>query len=211
MSTKEDEKFKRRKKMKHERKATPANTTRAALGGYLTTLIFTAARRYMLAKHPALPQPDPIASHVQFVHGVTKQTLTVRLTIMEISLGARVSILQISLATTLQLCVLAVLTMGNLATEQGVSLPARPTIPKHQIPDRERDCMPDVPPEWMRPFVPMAFQGDNRILKGARGAAWDARFGRNVREKWCARTDADGFDVLSLGCLLDSVCLGSRV
>jgi hypothetical protein len=166
----------------------------------------------MLSKYPQRPQPDPLISHVQFLDEICSME-PFQICVKEASRGARVSVLHIELQKkdkraapgSFRTCTFGILTMGNLSTEKGPSLPTRPSIPQHELPDRERECEEYPAPEWLRAHAPVIFKGGSQAVKGFRGAAMNPRFGRNVREKWCRRMDADGFNVLSLGCILDSV------
>jgi hypothetical protein len=70
----------------------------------------------------------------------------VRLTASLLKPGSRVTVVQIELQKPIlgeaanQTCAIGIITMSNISLESGLSLPIDPSIPKEDIPDREREC-----------------------------------------------------------------------
>ena len=78
-------------------------------------------------------------------------------------------------------------------------------IPKAEIPDRELDCEEIQFPDAFRKMSLVIFKVRGWIWKGSPEGQFDDRYGKNLNEFWYTRTDGSGFDILSLGWLLDLV------
>ncbi|KAG0652497.1 hypothetical protein D0Z07_0658 [Hyphodiscus hymeniophilus] len=193
--------------------------TPAAHGGYLQALIFSTARAYFLTHHPARNQPDPISAHVQFLKQVWPGP--VRLSVKPVNIGSRVSVIQIELsqsvshsvsqnskshsqATDYITGVIAIVTQSNLATESGLSLPTVPTIPKSEIPDREKDCVDFIEDPFIKAAAPTSLKADIKVLPGGIDRTGSDHRGRSFRELWLKFADGTNWDVLSLGWLSDA-------
>jgi hypothetical protein len=184
---------------------------RHAHGGYITSLLFSTARAYFTSKYPSLQQPDPINVHIQFILPV--QIGKVRLDVSEISIRRQYSVAQITLKklhpenSTYQTHVTAIITQGNLATENGQTIPVPPIILKDEIPNIKAVCEESIIPEWIRKLLPVSTKlrsfkrrgGESRVL---------SRKGLNVREIWMRWTDEkQKFNVISLGTVCDNVSM----
>ena len=193
-------------------------SSRAAHGGYLQALIFSTARTYFLAHHPTRNQPDPVATHTQFLKLVWSGP--VRLSVKAINIGSRVSVIQIELSQSVEhsvsqnsrshpqsvkfiTAVIATVTQGNLATEKGPTLPTVPTIPREEIPDREKDCIEHVDPPYLQELAPASTKVKSKCLPGGVEETFNNDRGRSCRELWSSIADGSNWDVLSLGYLTD--------
>lgn len=203
-------------------RALPSDLTpsSAAHGGYSQALIFSTARTYFLTHHPARNQPDPIAAHTQFLKLVWPGP--VRLSVKPVNIGSRVSVVQIELSQSVSHSVaqnsrsdsqsieyitgvIATVTQGNLSTEKGPSLPTVPTIPKEEIPDRERDCVDFVEDPFIEKVAPAAVKLNGKVVPGGIARTFNDHRGRCFREIWYTFADGTQWDVLSLGYLTDVV------
>ena len=182
--------------------------SRHAHGGYITSVLFSTARTYFLSKYPLLRQPDPINIHVQFILPV--QVGKVRLYVSELCIRKRYSVVQVTLKRkhpenlTYETHVTAIITQGNLATENGQTIPVPPMILKHEIPDIDA-CEEYMAPEWLLKLLPVSTKlrsfnrrvGKSQVL---------SRKGLNVKETWMKWADkAQKFNVISLGSVCDNV------
>ncbi|KAE8444281.1 hypothetical protein EG329_000688 [Mollisiaceae sp. DMI_Dod_QoI] len=192
----------------------------AAFGGISAGLIHAAARLYSQTHHPKNPQPDPLNSHVQFLHPVPPGA--VRLSLVSLKSGSRVSVVQVSLQVSTKsknpspnqhqseewrTCVLGIITQGNLSIERGLSIPIPLPFPKDQIPDRKKECVVGEHPRWYIDAAPMIAKFETWMPKFGDEEKVEAygnpRFGRETREIWLRRRDGKSWDVLSLGLLCD--------
>lgn len=163
--------------------------------------------------HPDKAQPDPILSHVQFLSRVPEGP--VRLSVRLLNLGYRVSVLQVELRRIdknrtpaidqPKICVLGLLTQGNLATERGVCLPTIPAILKAEIPDRDTDCIDYIISDIVLKLFPVVGKLNGRIRPGHVDGNLSYRFGPSIREMWMSRKDGLGLDASILGRICDSV------
>jgi hypothetical protein len=91
--------------------------------------------------------------------------------------------------------VLAIITQGNLAIEQGLTIKTEPVVGKEDIPDKERDCMAYRLPAPILQVAPAIGKIDGWAVKGGRDGLvvpWKGQ--RNVEEGWIGR--ADGEDLM---------------
>lgn len=139
-----------------------------------------------------------------------------------VNIGSRVSVVQIELSQSVDHSVsqnskshlqsvefitgiIATVTQGNLATEKGPSLPTVPTIPKEEIPDREKDCVEFVEDPFIKKVAPAAAKVEARVVPGGIEQTFSDHRGRSFRELWQKLADGTCWDVLSLGYLTDVV------
>jgi hypothetical protein len=131
----------------------------------------------------------------------------------DISIKKRYSVVQITIQKLhpenlkYQTHVTAIITQGNLATENGQTIPIPPMISKGEIPDRNTACEEWISPRWIRELLPVGAK--LRTFKQTGGKTrFLSRKGLNVKEIWTRWTDeTQKFDVTSLGTVCDNVSL----
>ncbi|CRG91961.1 hypothetical protein PISL3812_09015 [Talaromyces islandicus] len=176
-----------------------------AHGGFTVSLIFATARAYFAAKFPDRPQPDPINVHVQFVQPAPRGRIV--LSVVELSHAKRYSTVEVKVRDPAgKLCTAATLIQGNLATEEGASIVVAPTsVPRDQLPHRERDCDVFEHGPLLTKIMPVTAKMRVLKRKGAPTQFLSRNGMLNVKEKWVRWTDPNQkLDVISLGSVCDN-------
>lgn len=107
-------------------------------GGYITSIFLVVARKHMTLNHLSRNQPHPINLHLEFLRRTSASTNTgsipATFTVRDLKLGSRISNLHITLSQpngpnhTLRDNVEGYITMSNLHTERGLTLPTSFTL-----------------------------------------------------------------------------------
>ena len=190
----------------------------------MAALLCQTASTYLALTQPPSrpPQPDPMNSHFQLLYPTSPGVVRLKVTLLKP--GSRVSIVQVEVQKLIRsvavaeildykTSALAIITMGNLALERGITLILPPTLAKEHIPDREKDCFcwtlekdPDMVD--IHDHAPVGSKFETWYVNGFNDGMMNDRFGLSVREKWCSRADGKDFDVMALVALCDWVSYG---
>ncbi|KAL2060595.1 hypothetical protein VTL71DRAFT_9236 [Oculimacula yallundae] len=192
----------------------------AAHGGILLGLIHSAAISYSLLNNPKTSHHDVLNSHIQYLSPVAPN-ITVRLVVRSMKAGSQFAILQVELQTCVapsaakevdpenlswKTHTLGIVTVGNLSTATGLSLPTRKSISQSEMPDRLTECEAVVHHAYFSDIAPVILKFDSWLLKGYNKTTMNSdRFGLCTRDGWYARSDGEDWDLDYLGLLCDYV------
>jgi hypothetical protein len=157
---------------------------------------------YFSTKYASKDQPDPIGIATHYL--LPLPSGPVKLVIRDIRIGRAQSVVQVEVQQgelpAPKICTLATVTHGNLATEEGPTLPSE----KLSVPDRA-DCALFIT-DLVRRMVPAMVNVTALTPTGGPDNLWAPATGQNVRDTWFRFTDQpSGWDVLSLGYFSDIV------
>ncbi|KAL4745294.1 hypothetical protein BDW72DRAFT_59910 [Aspergillus terricola var. indicus] len=188
-------------------------TQHSVLGGYLTALMLSAARRFVNSNAEAAVQyPDPIHVFIQFLHKVPPDQIFISCKILRAT--ARLCVVKVDLelpresepgqgeAQQSPACI-AIATFANLDKEKGLT--QNSTQPKplgaHPLPFRETDCVTiDDPVVDATPVTRKLHWVAPRSADGL----WGHWLGGHQREVWLSFRDGSPIsDVLHLALLAD--------
>ncbi|KAI9815412.1 MAG: hypothetical protein M1832_005482 [Thelocarpon impressellum] len=180
-------------------------------GGYLAAILTGATTLHFRLRHASHDQPDTITTHIEYI---TRSVIGhAEVWVHVIKLGRQFSTARVQLVqytnSEARVAIEAFITQGNLAREaasDGLTLPTRPAIPKHEIPVLATCVERRDPPPYddFRPAVSKL----RYFLPADTDSNWQApRLGPSVRESWVTWADGvsdTGFDVGSLAFLADT-------
>ncbi|KAL3435514.1 thioesterase-like superfamily-domain-containing protein [Aspergillus tetrazonus] len=188
-------------------------TQHSVLGGYLTTLMLSAARRFINSNTDAVAEyPDPIHVFIQFLHKIPPGEVSVSCKVLRAT--ARLCVVKVDLELSRQsepgygeaqqspACI-AIATFANLDNEKGLTQDSTQSKQSgaHPLPSRETDCVTiDDPVVDATPVTRKLHWVAPRSADGL----WGHRLGGHQREVWLSFRDGSPIsDLLHLALLAD--------
>lgn len=165
-------------------------------------MITSTSRKYSASKHSGLSQPDVVHMHIQYLSPLPHGPF--RVNIQDQKLGSKHSVIQVELKSskpsTSGLSIIALVTLGNLATK-GHSILAL----NISLPDRETDCVRWTDAKFFN-SSPTSSKMRSFVRKGGPSPLWSPEVGQNKRDMWVKiDDDNDKFELSHLGFLADMV------
>ncbi|KAL5052124.1 hypothetical protein BDW71DRAFT_5739 [Aspergillus fruticulosus] len=188
-------------------------TQHSALGGYLTALVLSAARKFINSNTEAVVKcPDPIHVFIQFLRKVPPGQIFVSCKTLRVT--SRLCVVKIDLElpqesesghgqTQQSPACIAIATFANLDKERGLTqgpTPSKPLV-AHPLPSRETECVTiDDPVVDATPVTRKLHWVAPRSADGL----WGHRLGGHQREVWLSFRDGSTIsDLLHLALLAD--------
>ncbi|KAL4821563.1 thioesterase-like superfamily-domain-containing protein [Aspergillus spinulosporus] len=187
-------------------------TQHSVLGGYLTALMLSAARRFINNAEAVAKYPDPIHVFIQFLHKVPPGQISVSCKILRAT--ARQCVVKVDLTLSREsepghgeaqrspACI-SIATFADIDKEKGLTQGSTQSKPlgAHQLPSRETDCVTiDDPVVDATPVTRKLHWVAPRSTDGL----WGHRLGGHQREVWLSFRDGSPIsDLLHLALLAD--------
>ncbi|KAL4999273.1 thioesterase-like superfamily-domain-containing protein [Aspergillus recurvatus] len=187
-------------------------TQHSVLGGYLTALMLSAARRFINNTETVVKCPDPIHVFIQFLQKVPPGQISVSCKTLRAT--SRLCVVKIDLElpresepghgeTQQSLACSAIATFADLDKEKGLNQEPTPSKPlgAHPLPSRETKCVTiDDPVVDATPVTRKLHWVAPRSADGL----WGHRLGGHQREVWLSFRDGSPIsDLLHLALLAD--------